>query len=113
MEQQISYAQKMRNLMKQPDVTASSFLKTLQPFIEKEGLLRVEGKLQQFPLPYQTTQQMILPSNHRFTNFCLIRARRTSPCWATNFNNITTRGILDSKSKEIGEISHSSVPNLL
>jgi len=51
MVQQISYAQKMGNLMKHPDVTASSSLKTLHPFIDKEGLLRVEGTIQQFPLP--------------------------------------------------------------
>jgi len=44
--QQISYAEEMRNLMKKQEVAASSYLKTLHPFIDKEGLLRVGGRLQ-------------------------------------------------------------------
>jgi len=66
--QQISYAKEMRNLMEQQEVAASSSLKTLHPFIDKEGLLRVGGRLQQYTLPYQTMHQMILPSNLHFTN---------------------------------------------
>jgi len=65
--QQISYAKEMRNLMEQQEVAASSSLKTLHPFIDKEGLLRVGGRLQQYTLPYQTMHQMILPSNLHFT----------------------------------------------
>ena len=53
--------------MEQQEVAASSSLKTLHPFIDKEGLLRVGGRLQQSTLPYQTMHQMILPSNHHFT----------------------------------------------
>ena len=67
MVQQSSYAQEMRNLMEQQEVVASSSLKTLHPFIDKEGLLRVEGRLQQSTPPYKTMHQMILPSNHHFT----------------------------------------------
>jgi len=67
MVQQISYAQEIRNLMEQQEVAASSSLKTLHSFIDKEGLFRVGGRLQQSTLPYQTMHQMILPSNHHFT----------------------------------------------
>jgi len=67
MSQQISYAQEMKDLMEQQQVTTSSSLKTLHPFIDKEGLLRVGGRLQQSMLPYQAMHQMILPSNHHFT----------------------------------------------
>ena len=65
--QRISYPQKIRNLIEQQEVAARSSLKTLHPFIDKEGLLRVGGRLQQSTLPYQTMHQMILPSNHHFT----------------------------------------------
>jgi len=67
MVQQISYAQEMKNVMEKQDVAASSSLNTLHPFIDKEGLLRVGGRLQQSMLPYQAMHQMILPSNHHFT----------------------------------------------
>jgi len=67
MVQQISYAQEIRNLMEQQGVSASISLKTLHPFIDKEGILRVGGRLQQSTLPFQTLHQMILPLNHHFT----------------------------------------------
>ena len=53
--------------MEQQEVAASTSLKTLHPFIDKEGVLRVGGRLQQYTLPYQTIHQIILPSNHHFT----------------------------------------------
>jgi len=53
--------------MEHQEVAASSSLKTLPPFIDKEGILRVGGSLQQSTLPYQTMHQMILPTNHHFT----------------------------------------------
>jgi len=68
MVQQISYAKEMRNLMEKQEFAARSSLKTLHPFIDKEGLLRVGGRLQQSTLPYQTMHQMILLSNHHFTH---------------------------------------------
>jgi hypothetical protein len=40
---QISYAQEMKDLMEHQEVAANSSLKTLHPFIEQEGLLRVGG----------------------------------------------------------------------
>jgi len=53
MVQQLSYAQEIRNLMEQQEVAASSSLKTMHPFIDKKGLLRVGGRLLQSTLPYQ------------------------------------------------------------
>jgi len=53
--------------MEQHEVAASSSLKTLHPFIDREGFLRVGGRLQQSTLPYQTMYQVIFPSNHHVT----------------------------------------------
>ena len=44
---------------------------------------------------------------------CLSRTHRTSSCWATTTKSITTWETLDTKDKELGKDSHSSVPNLL
>jgi hypothetical protein len=68
MAQQISYAQEIKDLIERQEVAATSFLKTLHSFVDKEGHLRVGGRLQQFTLPYQAMHQMILPSNHHFTS---------------------------------------------
>jgi len=43
MVQQISYAQEIKDLMEHQEVAATSSLKTLHPFIDQEGLLRVAG----------------------------------------------------------------------
>ena len=43
----------------------------------------------------------------------LSRALTFSPCWATTSNSNTMSEISDSKNKELGENSHSSVRNLL
>ena len=111
--QQISYAQEIRNLMEQQDVSASSSLKTLHPFIDKEGLLRVGGRLQQYTLPYQTMHHMILPSNHHFTKLVVsaehIRLHHAGP----QLLIASLRETLDTKNKKLGENSHSSVHNLL
>ena len=65
MVQQISYTQEMKGLMEQQEVASTSPIKTLHPFIDQEGLLRV-GRLQQYTLPYQAMHKMILHSNHHF-----------------------------------------------
>ena len=67
MLQQISYTQEMKDLMEQQEVVSTSSLKTMYPFIDQEGLLRVGGQLQQSTLPYQAMHQMILPPIHHFT----------------------------------------------
>ena len=53
--------------MEKEDVAASSTIKTLHSFIDKEGLLKMGGRPQQFMINYQTIHRMILPSNHHFT----------------------------------------------
>ena len=65
--QQISYALEIKNLMEQQDMSSSSSLKTLHPFIEKDCLLKEGGRLQQSTLPYQTMHMTILPAKHHFT----------------------------------------------
>jgi hypothetical protein len=66
MVQQISYAQEFEELVKHKEVSANSSVKTLHPFIDQEGLLRVGGWLQQYSLPFEVMHLMILPPNRRF-----------------------------------------------
>jgi transposase InsO family protein len=65
--QQFSYAQEFKELMEKQEVAVNSSLKTLHPFIDKEGLIRVGGRLRHSTLPYQIIHQMILPANHHFS----------------------------------------------
>ena len=104
----------MRNVMEQQELSASSSLKTLIPFIDKEGLLRVGGNITAIhaSLSNNASDDFTFKSSvHKIG--CLSRAHKTSPCWATTSNSISTREILDTKNKKLGGNSHSSVPNLL
>jgi len=50
--QQISYEQEIKDLLECQEVSTTSSLKTLHPFIDDKGILRVGGRLQQSTLPY-------------------------------------------------------------
>ena len=58
---------KIKDLREQQEVASGSSLKPLHQFIDKEGLLRVGGRLQQSTLPYKDMRQIILRSNHPST----------------------------------------------
>ncbi len=53
-------------------VKNNSKLKSLSPFIDNEGLLRVGGRLKKADIPYESQHQLLLPSNHRFTIFSFV-----------------------------------------
>jgi len=55
--------------MEPKEFAASSSLKSLHPFIGKEGSPRVGGSLQQSTLPFQRMHQMILTAKLHFTKF--------------------------------------------
>ena len=61
--------------MEQQEVASTSSIKTLHPFIDQEGLLRVGGRLQQSILPYQAMNQMILHPDHHFTKLVVSAER--------------------------------------
>jgi hypothetical protein len=72
MVQQTSYAQGAEELVKYQEVSLHSSLKTLHPFIDQGGLLRVRGRIQQSAFHYKTMHQMILPPNHHFTKLVVL-----------------------------------------
>jgi len=58
--QEIS-AQEISDLSKKGQVSLKSHLLPLHPFLDKEGYLRVGGRLQHSHLPYDSKHQLILP----------------------------------------------------
>jgi hypothetical protein len=67
MIQKTLYTQEIEDVLRGQEVSKTSSLKTMHPFIDQEGLVRVGGRLQQLTLPYHTIHQMIVPPNHHFT----------------------------------------------
>ena len=65
--QQIAYAQEIEDLSTLQEVSRKSSLKSLHPFLDQQGVIRVGGRLQQSTLPYHAIHQVILPSNNHLT----------------------------------------------
>ena len=58
-------------LSKGDKILQSSKLAALSPFIDKEGIIRVGGRLQQSKLPYKQKHQAILPKKSHVTNLII------------------------------------------
>ena len=54
----------------------SSSIFRLTPYLDKEGLLRVEGRLQNSTLSESEKHQAILPINHHVTRLLIEKAHR-------------------------------------
>jgi hypothetical protein len=52
--QQEIYAQEISNLSMKGHVSSKSHLQTMLPFLDKEGYLRLDGRLQHAHLPYHS-----------------------------------------------------------
>jgi len=66
--QQDIYAQEISDLSKKGQVSSKSQFQPLYPFLDKEGYLRVGGRLQHSHLPYDFKHQLILPPAHHITD---------------------------------------------
>jgi hypothetical protein len=70
--QQELYAQEISDLSKKGQVSSKSQLQPLHPFLDKEGYLRVGGRLQHSHLPYDSKHQLILPPAHHITELIIM-----------------------------------------
>jgi hypothetical protein len=70
--QQEIYAQEISDLSKKSQVSLKSQLLPLHPFLDKEGYLRVGGRLQHSHLPYDSKHQLILPPAHHVTELIVM-----------------------------------------
>ncbi|XP_038106645.1 uncharacterized protein LOC119766273 [Culex quinquefasciatus] len=71
--QRTHFAQEIKHLLKNPgpvrkDFDFKSQIKTLNPFIDPEGLLRVHGRLENSSLPFDTKYPIILPAKAHLTH---------------------------------------------
>lgn len=74
--QRIHLADVISKLLKGKQLSASNNLLSLSPFIDKKGVLRVGGRIQNSQLSFETKHPIILPSNNRFTQLLFEREHR-------------------------------------
>lgn len=66
--QEESFERELRRVKESKELHSSSSLLSLTPFIGKNGLLRLGGRIGRAPLPYENLHQIILPGNHPLTD---------------------------------------------
>ncbi|XP_043259317.1 uncharacterized protein LOC122401315 [Colletes gigas] len=69
-----AFTQELSDLRKNQTVTSNSPLRSLNPFIDDKGLIRVGGRLANAELKYYQQHQVILPKNHHVTRMIIRRA---------------------------------------
>lgn len=70
--QKQEFKEELERLQRKKSVRNDSRLKTLNPFIDPQGILRVGGRLANAEIPDVTKHQVILPGHHPFTKLILI-----------------------------------------
>lgn len=65
------FHQEISDLQKFKEVKSSSKIKSLYPFLDSDGLIRVGGRLAQSQLTYQQKHPVILPNHHTLTRLIL------------------------------------------
>ena len=63
MVQHLSFQDELTSLSKTPNAPLKSKLKRLNPFLDKDGLLRVGGRLKHSVLPFSQWHGIILPKS--------------------------------------------------
>lgn len=69
--QKQEFNKEIERLLEKKPVKNDSRLKTLNPFIDPQGILRVGGRLANAEIPDVTKHQVILPGHHPFTKLVL------------------------------------------
>lgn len=70
--QQQNFCEELHRLRHEGEVSSSSELHQLNPFVDDEGLLRVGGRLQQSGLSYDVRHPILMPRNSILTSYLLI-----------------------------------------
>ncbi|GFQ71838.1 integrase catalytic domain-containing protein [Trichonephila clavata] len=71
MAQREIFSAEIRNLHYHKIILPNSKIKNLNPFLDRDGILRVGGRLGNSDLPYVAKYPAILPSNHKLTNIIM------------------------------------------
>lgn len=69
--QQEIFSEEIKSLKKTYQVSLKSLLKLLSPFIDKEGIIRVGGRLRYSLEDYATRHPAVLPQSHVFTRMLI------------------------------------------
>ncbi|XP_071055491.1 uncharacterized protein [Onthophagus taurus] len=73
-----TFEMEIKSLRKNNQVDKKSKLSTLNPFIDKEGLLRVGGRLQKSPLAYDEIHPIIIPYHSQFSQMLIQNAHAST-----------------------------------
>ena len=76
--QELAFRDEISSLKAKGKLRQTSKLLTFNPFLDKQGLLRVGGRIRLADLPYKSRHPIVLPGDHRFTK--LLITSNTNDC---------------------------------
>nr|XP_018895666.1 PREDICTED: uncharacterized protein LOC109029600 [Bemisia tabaci] len=76
--QRASFPEEIRQLEKGENVRPQNRLSPLTPFLDKEGILRVGGRLQNAALPFSQRHPMLIPKTHHVTRLLIEAEHQTN-----------------------------------
>ncbi|XP_045495961.1 uncharacterized protein LOC123694542 [Colias croceus] len=74
--QQTEFYNDLHNLQINNRLSSTSKLLSFNPFLDKDNILRVGGRLRNSIIPYDTKHPIIIPHNHRLTYLLIDQAHR-------------------------------------
>lgn len=75
--QEESFGSELHCLRSKEDLDYRSKIQSLSPFIHKDGLLRVGGRLVHADVPFDFQHQILLPQKHKFTKALVINTHQS------------------------------------
>ncbi|XP_062535347.1 uncharacterized protein LOC134204551, partial [Armigeres subalbatus] len=79
--QQQSYPEDWKQLNLKRSVSPRSRLRWVNPFISSEQVIRIGGRLNQAPQPFDSKHQLLLPATHPFSKLLVLLASNFGGLW--------------------------------
>ncbi|CAG4978222.1 unnamed protein product [Parnassius apollo] len=73
-----NFAQEIEQLKRNGNISRKSAIISLNPFLDKDGILRMKGRLQHSTLPTTSKQPIVLPYHSRLTDLLILEAHHTT-----------------------------------
>ena len=83
-----SFSSDIQNLIDKKPLERSSTILSLDPFLDRQGILRVGGRLVNADIAYERRHQILLPKGHKLT-YLLANAEHIKTCIVDNNNCCT------------------------
>jgi hypothetical protein len=98
--QELSYSNELKDMQAERPIRRSSKLLALHPFLDKDGIIRVGGRLQTAILDYDQKHQVILPPKGHLCELIVQHEHKATAWRASTHAFFSTSTFLDYQGKD-------------